>query len=264
MNLVVNARDAMPRGGELTIATEDIDLDEAFAATHAGAGTGPHVALRVTDTGTGMSPDVLARVFEPFFTTKPLGKGTGLGLSTVYEIVRQSGGSVDIQSAPGAGTTVSIYMPRVELPATPIASAPPAESAARGTETVLVVEDEDSLRALVQRALQARGYHVLSASDGEEALAVDASFSGPIHLLLSDLVMPGLTGADLAQRLVRRRPAMNVLYVSGFTHHVAFTSGVMSRRTDFLQKPFTPEVLAARVRNMLDRATCSENQAIAG
>ena len=255
MNLVVNARDAMPMGGRLTIATANVDIDDAFAAGHPGATTGRHVALRVTDTGTGMRPDVLAHVFEPFFTTKPVGKGTGLGLSTVYGIVKQSSGYIEIKSEPGTGTTVVIYLPLVDMPLTPVAHQAPAAAPARGSETVLVVEDEASLRTLVQRVLEERGYKVLTAPDGVQALSVESNFVGPIHLLLSDVVMPGLSGPDLAQRLVRRRPTLKVLYVSGFAHHLAITSESVSHHTAFLPKPFTPEILALKVRDVLDRAS---------
>jgi PAS domain S-box-containing protein len=255
MNLAVNARDAMPRGGQLTIATADVELDHAFASTHEGVIPGPYVAVRVIDTGSGIPADVLARIFEPFFTTKGVGKGTGLGLSTVYGIVRQSGGCIDVQSTIGQGTVMSVYFPRVDQPLS--ADRPPAAADAprRGTESVLVVEDDDSLRVLMERILQARGYHVVSASDGDQAIAVDARVVGPIDLLLSDVVMPGLSGPDLAQRLVRRRPLMKVLYVSGFTHNMATASGITSHHARFLEKPFTPDALAAKVREMLDDAS---------
>jgi len=251
MNLVVNARDAMPHGGHLAIATENVDVDGAFASSHDGLTPGPHVVLRVADTGSGIPAGVLGQIFEPFFTTKSVGKGTGLGLSTVFGIVKQSGGCIDVQSAVGQGTTMSVYLPRVDQPLSPERPSHVAE-AGRGTETVMVVEDEDSLRTLMTRTLQARGYNVVSASDGDQATAVDARVAGEIDLLLSDVVMPGLSGPDLAQRLVRRRPRMKVLYVSGFAHNMTTASGTTSRHTGFLQKPFTPDVLASKVREMLD------------
>jgi len=251
MNLVVNARDAMLHGGHLTVATEDVDLDDTFASGHEGLIPGPYVALRVIDTGTGVPARLLGRIFEPFFTTKSAGKGTGLGLSTAYGIIKQSGGCIDVHSPAGEGTTMSVYLPRVDQPLSTGRPSPVAV-AGRGNETVMVVEDEDALRTLMTRALQARGYHVVSASDGDQATAVDARVAGAIDLLLSDVVMPGLSGPDLAQRLVRRRPHMKVLYVSGFAHNMTTASGTTSRHTGFLQKPFTPDVLVSKVREMLD------------
>jgi CheY-like chemotaxis protein len=254
MNLVVNARDAMPRGGTLTISTDDIEADEEFAASHSGAAPGPHVRLRVRDSGTGMPPEILARVFEPFYTTKPVGKGTGLGLSTVFGIVKQSSGCIDIQSEPGRGTTVSICLPRVDHELTSAATGRAGDALTGGAETIMVVEDEDSLRALMERALRGRGYHVIVASNGEQAAAMGERVAGPIDLLLTDIVMPGMNGPDLAQWLVRRRPDMKVLFVSGFAHQMATGSGIMSSHAAFLQKPFTPDLLASTVRRVLDRS----------
>jgi signal transduction histidine kinase/DNA-binding response OmpR family regulator len=260
MNLVVNARDAMPRGGRLRVVTANVVLDEAFARQHVGAVPGRYVSLEVTDTGCGMMPAVIAQVFEPFFTTKPTGKGTGLGLSTVYGIVKQNGGYVTVDSTPGSGTTFTIYWPEAEEPGQPTLSDPASAPTFSGTETVLLVEDEAGVRGLVRKILERYGYHVLPARDAIEAIALEGRHEGAIHLLLTDIVMPGLSGPDLAQRLVRRRPAMEVLYMSGFAHHVAAGIGAVSERTRFLQKPFSSQSLAATVRECLDRHTGSGHQ----
>lgn len=249
-NLVVNARDALPKGGAITIATTDVEFEAEFVRHNAGAVEGPYVALRVTDNGRGMPPDVIAHAFEPFFTTKPPGKGTGLGLSTVHGIVKQSGGYVTIDSQLGHGTTVTVYFPRVDAPLPPLVAARQHASTAAATETILLVEDERTIRELSRRILERQGYAVLLAQDGIDALAIEASHSSPIHLLLTDIVMPGLSGPDLAQRLVHRRPTMKVLYMSGFARlPLAFET--MNERTGFLQKPFTPETLSSKIRATL-------------
>jgi two-component system cell cycle sensor histidine kinase/response regulator CckA len=253
MNLLVNARDAMPKGGQVTITSANVELDAAFVENHPGATAGPHVALAVADTGSGMSPEVLDRAVEPFFTTKPQGKGTGLGLSTVWRIVTDSGGCVVIESGIGTGTTVTSYFPAAHDPAESGADLLPAVTSVAGHETVLLVEDEAAIRALAARVLNRYGYTVLPARDGAEGLRLEADHPAPIDLLLTDVLMPNLSGPDLAQRLVRRRPAMKVLYMSGFAHQMAVASRLVGRQTGFLQKPFTPEVLAATVREMLDR-----------
>ena len=253
MNLVVNARDAMPKGGRIAIAIAGAEVDADFARRHPGAVVGPSVTLTVTDTGSGMTPDVLEHVFEPFFTTKPLEKGTGLGLSTVYGIVKQSGGYIQIESAPSLGTTVSCYFPRTGPPEALAQRQALSPGAATGAETILLVEDEEVIRNLARRALERRGYHVLAARDVADAEVLAARHDGPIHLLLSDIVMPELNGPDLAQRLVQLRPDMKVLYASGFGHHLAMSPGSVSARVTFLTKPFTPETLAVSVRHALDR-----------
>jgi PAS domain S-box-containing protein len=263
MNLLVNARDAMPKGGRVTITTATIDLDADFARTHAGVTPGPHVALTVSDTGSGMAPDVLARAREPFFTTKPEGKGTGLGLATVCGIVQDSGGCVVIESQIGAGTTVTSYFPRVEASREVETLRAEPSWSATGTEAILLVEDDPSVRELTQRLLSASGHTVLPARDGEEALRIEAGHAGDIHLLLTDVLMPKLSGPDLAQRLVRRRPAMKVLYISGFGHQMAVASRLVRRQTAFLKKPFTPEMLALTVRQLLDRPVGAQAQAFA-
>jgi CheY-like chemotaxis protein len=235
MNLVINARDAMPTGGTLTIATANVLLDQQ---------PDEFVELSITDTGIGMDAETQARVFEPFFTTKTRDKGTGLGLSTVYGIVKQSGGSVSVSSAVGHGSTFRVYFPRTQgaaqvLPPVQVRSSP-------GNETVLVVEDEPAVRALVKRALEKSGYLVLTAGDGEEALQVSAAYQGTIHLLVTDVVMPKLGGPGLASRLLLSRPVTRVLYLSGYAH------GLLTEGANFVAKPFTPETLTARVREVLD------------
>lgn len=255
MNLIVNARDAMPKGGRITISTTNVDLDEQFARRNRAAVPGPYVAISVADTGSGMPPDVLARATEPFFTTKPQGKGTGLGLSTVFDIVKESGGCLVIESHVGAGTTVTSYFPQVDASLESAVQTLQPNRSANGFETVLLVDDDVAVRELAHRILKAHGYTVLSARDGAEALTIEASHAGDIHLLLTDVLMPELSGPDLSQRLVRRRPAMKVLYISGFGHQMAVASRLVSRQTAFLQKPFTPEMLALSTRDLLDRQT---------
>jgi len=252
LNLVVNARDAMPKGGKLTIRTANVYLDEQFAKTHPEGASGEYVMLSVSDTGCGMDPDTLSRIFEPFFTTKPMGKGTGLGLSTVYGIVRQSGGQIDVESEVGKGSTFRIYLPRVSEPAMERSTANPYGDLPGGTETVLLVEDEDTVRSVVRGVLQSSGYNVLEAASGEEALGVCEGHRGPIHLVVTDVVMPGISGRELAERLAERIPDLRVLYMSGHTDDSVLRHGVMTGGGAFLQKPFSPEVLVRRVRELLD------------
>jgi PAS domain S-box-containing protein len=253
LNLAVNARDAMPRGGKLTIETANLVLDEEHAAAHAGGVPGPHVLVAVSDSGEGMTPEARAHVFEPFFTTKPVGQGTGLGLATVYGIVRQSGGHVWVYSEPGRGTTFKIYFPRTD--AAPAESAPPPRSArgSGGSETVLVVEDDPRVREVTVQALRGAGYRVLAAGEGREAMAVAAAADGPIDLLVTDVVMPERSGRQVAEELRRRTPALRVLYVSGYTENTVVHHGVLDAGVDLLAKPFTPSALLARVREVLDR-----------
>jgi CheY-like chemotaxis protein len=251
LNLAVNARDAMPQGGRLTIETGNVELDPAFVETHPGSSAGPHTMLSVRDTGTGMSPDVQAHLFEPFFTTKGVGKGTGLGLATVYGIVKQHGGYIRIESAPGAGTAVRIYFARV-APLTDAAPAPATDAPpAVGSGTVLVVEDEGELRDLATEVLGIAGYTVLSAGSPSAALDIANHHAGPIHLLLTDVVMPEMSGRDLADRLVRARPAMKILYMSGYTDDAIVHHGVLDPGTVLLQKPFTPDKLTRMVGDLL-------------
>ena len=251
MNLAVNARDAMPGGGRLTIATANTDMDEAYVQNHPPARAGRYVMLAVSDTGTGMDASTQAHIFEPFFTTKPFGKGTGLGLATVYGIVKQSGGFIWVYSEPGHGTTFKIYFPwaggSAERSAAALAAKPQP-----GTETVLVVEDAASVRSVMRQVLERYGYAVLEAPDGETALQLAAKHHGPIHLLLTDVVMPGVSGRQLADRLLRLRPGIKVLYASGYTDDAIIHHGILEPGIAYLQKPFTRDALALKVRAVLD------------
>lgn len=252
MNLAVNARDSMPQGGKLTIETADVELGEDYARSHATFQPGRYVMLAVSDTGIGMDKETQARIFEPFFTTKEPGKGTGLGLAAVYGIVKQSDGYIWVYSEPGRGSTFKVYFPRVDAPivSTP-ASAELALALSRGTETILWVEDEPAVNALVQKTLQPRGYTLLVAKQGEEALRLAEEHPGKIDLLLTDVVMPGMTGPDLLQRLKRRRPAMKALFVSGYAANARVHHDIMNAQDPFLQKPFTPQSLAQKIREVL-------------
>ena len=251
MNLAVNSRDAMPRGGTLTIETASAVLDAEFVRHHIGVHPGRYVSLRVADTGDGMKPEVMEHIFEPFFTTKGLGKGTGLGLSTVYGIVNQSGGCITVESRLGHGAAFTIYLPTVDQPDEPMTPAAPAGRTS-GTETILLVEDQEVVRRLVRTMLETRGYVVLEAKDPDGALRIAESHATPIDLLLSDVVMPGTNGPDLAQRILMFRPSMKVLYMSGFP--AATHLGRLSSRAAFLPKPFTGEILTRKVRECLDRS----------
>ncbi|HYT63909.1 MAG TPA: PAS domain S-box protein [Gemmatimonadales bacterium] len=251
VNLAVNARDAMPEGGKLTIETANVDLDEGFAQAHLGSVPGAYAMLAVTDTGSGMDATVRAHLFEPFFTTKEVGKGTGLGLATVYGIVKQSDGYISVYSEPGHGSSFKIYLPRVATPAG-AAAGPQKGGPARGTETVLVVEDEPAVLSLSRRALEAQGYVVLAASDAAAALRVVERHGGMIHLLLTDVVMPGLSGRELADQLAGQRPGIRVLYMSGYPGDAVVQHGTLPTGSAFLQKPFSPDGLARKVRDVLD------------
>ncbi len=251
MNLAVNARDAMPKGGKLAIETANSEADEGTIAKHPGTRRGPHVLIAVTDTGTGMDPGTLAHLFEPFFTTKPQGKGTGLGLSTVYGIVQQSGGHVAVYSEPGRGSTFKVYLPRVDAPAEVALPAEAAPAELRGSETVLVVEDEAGLREIARRVLTEAGYRVLEGTNGREALVLAIHHEGPIHVLLTDVVMPEMSGPELVRKLQFARPDTRVLYTSGYTAHGALQNGSLAAGVAFLMKPFAPDALLRKVRDVL-------------
>jgi PAS domain S-box-containing protein len=252
MNLAINARDAMPKGGTLSIGTSNGEEDDAGHASAPGAIPGPFVTLSMTDTGVGMDLPTQARIFEPFFTTKKEGKGTGLGLSTVYGIVKQSGGHIRVHSEPGRGAEFKICIPRVRGVVEPARRATPSPGAPRGTETILLVEDSQELRVLVRTMLGRAGYTILEAADGLAALAVSEGHAGSIDLLLTDVVMPGMNGREMSERLARRRPRTRILFMSGYTGDSAVTHGVLEERFRFIQKPFTSSSLARVVREVLD------------
>jgi PAS domain S-box-containing protein len=256
MNLAVNARDAMPRGGRLTIETANVDLDAAYARSRPEVKPGPHVMLAVSDTGHGMDPDVLGHIFEPFFTTKEPGKGTGLGLATAHGIVKQSGGHIFVYSEPEHGTTFKVYLPCLgETETEPVAGTTPAPEAPleRGSGTVLLAEDEESLRSIVQEILEANGYTVIEARNAGHALEIAEGHPAPIHLLMTDVVMPGMSGSELAVRLAASHAETRVLYMSGYTDDAVVLHGVLAAEVAFLQKPFTAEALVRKVREVLDR-----------
>jgi two-component system cell cycle sensor histidine kinase/response regulator CckA len=253
MNLVINARDAMPTGGTLTIETANVELDSAYAASHAGvAGPGRYVMLAVADTGSGMDAATRDRIFEPFFTTKEKGKGTGLGLSTVFGIVQQSGGSVSVASEQGEGATFRVYLPQAGPASSGSVETALETGVSRGSETILLVEDEETVRILVRRILEARGYLVLDARSAGDALLLCEQHKGTIHLLLTDVVMPRMSGRELADRLAPLRPEMKVLYMSGYTDDAVIRHGIRNSEVAFLQKPITPETLTRKLREVLE------------
>jgi len=283
LNLAVNARDAMPNGGMLRIETDEAFLDAAYAAAHPGVTAGRYVLLSVSDTGSGMDAETRERIFEPFFTTKGQGEGTGLGLATVYGIVQQSGGHIQVESELEQGTTFRIYFPvaRNEEPVPPrtvarrltplsVESTPEPGSRPLGVdaflrsesgETVLLVEDGEALREVLQRVLEVLGYNVCVASDGEEALAVSAAHEGPIHILVTDVVMPNMGGRELALELWKTRPETRVLFMSGYTEDAILHQGLRKATVGFIGKPFRPDFLASKVREMLDGALSVERRA---
>ncbi|HUU12871.1 MAG TPA: ATP-binding protein, partial [Terriglobia bacterium] len=253
MNLAVNARDAMPQGGKLIIETANVELDEAYVRDHVAVTPGPYVMLAMSDTGIGMDKETQAYIFEPFFTTKEKGKGTGLGLATVYGIVKQSGGHIWLYSEPDQGTTFKIYLPTVpQAVSKAVEAAPERRSLRRGSETILLVEDEEGVRDLARRILELKGYKVITASNPTVAAQVFERHEGPIHLLLTDVVMPTMSGRQLAEHLALICPGLKVLYMSGYTDNAIVPHGILEGGTAFLQKPFTPDSLTHKVREVLD------------
>ena len=255
MNLAVNARDAMPTGGILTITTANAEVGGRQAALWPHVQPGGYVTLAVRDTGTGMSREVQERIFEPFFTTKGPGQGTGLGLSTVYGIGAQSGGQVFVTSEPGAGSTFTIYLPVHQADIDPASAHPPRTASRGGAETVLLVEDEALVRQLTHEILRRNGYRVLEAADGVEALAVVRDHPGHIDLLLTDVVMPRMSGHELVELARPVRPEMRILYVSGYSEEAIARQGQLTKGIELLSKPFTPGVLTTKIRELLDRTT---------
>jgi CheY-like chemotaxis protein len=265
LNLAVNARDAMPHGGKLTIETANITLDETYARMHAPVQPGGYTMLAITDTGVGMDTETQSRIFEPFFTTKGT-KGTGLGLSTVYGIVKQSGGYIWVYSEPGKGTSFKVYMPHVTVDeAAAVIEQPAAQAAApveAARETILVVEDETNLRRLTRQFLENQGYTVVEAPDGAAAVQICVAHQGIIHLMLTDVIMPGMNGRELAQRVAEIRPNMKVLYMSGYTENAIGHNGTLDAGITLLQKPFTLHALKAKVREVLDQTTLPQEVAM--
>ncbi|HLO67428.1 MAG TPA: PAS domain S-box protein [Holophaga sp.] len=254
LNLAVNARDAMPDGGRLHMRTANVTLDEAAAARHPGAAPGDYVLLAVSDTGVGMAPEVQSRIFEPFFTTKELGHGTGLGLATVFGTLEQNGGFVDVTSAPGAGSTFSVHLPRAQGAVPELSEALRQERPRGGSETLLLVEDDAGIRQVAEEYLTLLGYRVLACADGRSAM--DAALAaGTIHLLVTDLIMPGMNGRELAEHLSKRLNRLKVLFTSGYTADIITRHGMLEPGIDFLPKPYSPTDLAWRVRACLDRRT---------
>jgi PAS domain S-box-containing protein len=252
VNLAINARDAMPDGGTLTIETANAELDPGYAEAHSSVRPGRYVVLVVSDTGCGMDSETASRIFEPFFTTKAMGEGSGLGLATVYGIVKQSGGHIWVYSEPGQGATFKIYLPRLDTVARSHAAATAASSVCQGSETILLVEDDDAVRIAVLKVLRRNGYTVLAASDAAEALAACERHAGPVHLVITDLIMPGTGGRELAQQVRRVRPEAAVLYISGYTDHAVLGRGMLEPDAHFLEKPFALDALMRKVRDVLD------------
>jgi CheY-like chemotaxis protein len=253
MNLALNARDAMPTGGRLTIETANVQLDDSFLPHPLETLRGPSVRLTITDTGHGMDETILANIFEPFFTTKEVGKGTGLGLATVYGIIKQSGGEVTVDSQPGRGTIFEVYLPAHDITSFSLPSPQPEPAVDQGHETILLVEEEQMVRNLVRAALQSYGYTLLEADHGYQALAMAQHLTEPIDLLLTDVVMPQMSGRELAERLKAMHSQIKILFMSGYTDDEVIRHGLQTAKVEFLPKPFSPSALAAKVREILDK-----------
>jgi PAS domain S-box-containing protein len=253
INLAVNARDSMPGGGRLVIETANVELGAEYCRTHANVQPGNYVMFAVSDTGEGMSREVKEHLFEPFFTTKPKGRGTGLGLATIYGVIKQAGGSIEVYSEVGKGTTLKVYLPMVEGETENLDRTEQIVDLARGTETILVVEDEDMVRQFTVKILDRLGYLVLGASNGEEALHVAEGHEGRINLLMTDVVMPGMNGRQLADELTRIRPGTAVLFTSGYTESIIVNQGVVEKSLNFIGKPYSPQVLSSKIREVLDK-----------
>ena len=252
VNLIVNARDAMPKGGRLTLQAQTVSIGRDRTNGEASVPPGDYVLVKVSDTGTGMTQETLSRIFEPFFTTKELGQGTGLGLATAYGVVRQSNGYILVRSTVGQGTTFEIYLPRVDAAASMTVVPNPPNGACHGSETILLVEDQESLRVLTKTFLERQGYTLLSAGNGMEALSIVDGHPGPIHLLVTDVVMPDIRGTEVAERLLKCRPSTQIIYISGYSDEEITDSSAA-----FLQKPFRMQELGAKIRNMLDKSRAS-------
>ena len=255
MNLAVNARDAMPIGGALTIETANLDLDLDFVNRHRGSAIGPHVMIAVSDTGSGMSGETLQHLFEPFFTTKPIGRGTGLGLSTVYGIVKQSRGAISVYSEVGQGSTFKLYLPAISTGCEQRTDAPTAPRPATGTETILVVEDGDDVRRFIAQTLNRHGYRVHEAATEADALTYARDANRPVDLLLTDVVLTGLSGREIARRLAADRPSLRVIYMPGYTDDAIVHRGVLEPGRALLQKPFSARQLLTKIREVLDLDT---------
>jgi nitrogen-specific signal transduction histidine kinase/ActR/RegA family two-component response regulator len=254
MNLSVNARDAMPKGGKLTIEIANVELDEGYFRDHGVEDeTGPYVMLAVTDSGIGMDKETRARIFEPFFTTKEMSHGTGLGLSTVYGIVKQNKGHLWVYSEEGKGTTLKVYLPKADKGVEGVEEEQSPARSFRGSETILVAEDDEMLRDMAREMLEGYGYRIITAENGREAMKIADSHDGPIHLLLTDVVMPGMDGRELADQLQKKLPEIKVLYMSGYTANAIAHHGVLEENVEFIQKPFTQEGLAGKVREVMDQ-----------
>jgi CheY-like chemotaxis protein len=257
LNLAVNARDAMPGGGTLTIETANVDLDEQYVATHPSVKPGAHVVLSVSDTGTGMTPEIRAQIFEPFFTTKAPGRGTGLGLASVLGIVARAGGSVDVSTELGKGTVFKVYFPRAAAEELVVETVAPMIDTLAGTETILIVEDADELRSLTSRLLKRLGYHVLVAANADEAVKLFSQHA-TIDLLLTDVVMPGASGPELTRQLLETRPGLKVVYMSGYTEDTIVRHGVLLPGIAFLPKPFTADTLGRKIRAVLNEVVTAD------